>query len=254
MANPVVYAPSMLPLSLCDYIGEPACVIFFSGCNLQCGYCQNWQLRERSEEHAIPVKRLVENIRGNPLINACKVTGGEPLLQFDALRALGESVRALGLKFGIDTNGTLPNQLESLLPCLDLVSLDVKTALNEAEYRRMTGSAEPCVKAVKRSLEVLLHSNTYADIRMVVVPGLNDSEHIIKSVANSLVAAGYTDRALRGKASFTLVEFVPDNVVLEPMKARGNTPASQLTHLAQMAALENMRITHRAVGFFQKVQ
>jgi pyruvate formate lyase activating enzyme len=195
-----VYAPEVVPLSLCDYIGEPACVVFFSGCNNACGYCQNSRLMKASEEHLVDLDVIEDSIRRNKLISACKVTGGEPLLQPDALEELGRFVKSLDLKFGVDTNGTLPKPLKDLLPLLDLVSIDVKTSLNEEAYSRITGIPNPCVGEVGESLSAVLSSDAYCDVRMVVIPGVNDSEDVIRSVAGSLKSLGYEEKASKGKA------------------------------------------------------
>jgi pyruvate formate lyase activating enzyme len=248
-----VFAPEILPLSLCDYLGEPACLIFFSGCNYDCGYCQNWRLKARSKEHLVDIDKIKESIRKNRLITACKVTGGEPLLQLEALSELGKFVKSLGLKFGIDTNGSLPDSLKVLIPTLDLVSIDIKTALNEGGYRKITGVGKPCVDAVRRSLEIVMSSNAYADVRMVVIPGYNDSKEVVLSVAGSLRPLGYEEKARRGMASLTLVEFVPENAKPEEFRRLKNPSAEDLRSLALASGLPNVRITHRTAGFYKEV-
>jgi len=261
-----VYAPEMLSLSLCDYAGEPSCVVFFSGCNYGCGYCYNWRLKRQGEAHLVELDAIKERIRGNKLISACKVTGGEPLLQDDALRELGLFIRTLGLKFGIDTNGSLPGPLRSVLPLLDLVSLDIKTALDETSYRKVIGEpiaanvvkqdagGKECVESVKESLAILLSSDVYADLRMVIIPGYNDSDEVMHSVSDALREAGYEKKASLGKASFTLVEFIPEEAWLEEFKQLKNTTVESLRSLALASGLENIRITHRAAGFCKKVK
>ena len=243
-----VYAPEIIPLSLCDYPGEPSCVIFFSGCNFDCGYCQNWRLKLHSEAHLIDLEILKECLRKNRLVGACKVTGGEPLLQAGALKELGLFAKSLGLKFGIDTNGSLPGALEDLLPILDLVSLDIKTALRDEEYTRITGSPDSCTKAVNESLKMLLASGAYADLRMVIVPGFNDSESVILSVAESLRKAGYAEKAVQGKASLTFAEFVAENAGAEGLRHLKNPSAEDLRRLARTSRLERVRILHGATG------
>jgi len=248
-----VFAQEILPLSLCDYLGEPACVIFFSGCNYDCGYCQNWRLKVRSKEHLVDLDKIKESIRKNKLITACKVTGGEPLLQPEALSELGRYSKSLGLKFGIDTNGSLPEPLKLLLPILDLVSIDIKTTLNEEKYRKITGAAKPCIDTVRKSLDMVMSSDAYTDVRMVIIPGHNDSKEVVFSVAESLRSLGYEEKARRGMASFTLVEFVPENAYSEKFQELKNPSVESLRSLALASNLPNVRITHRAAGFYLEV-
>lgn len=249
-----VFAPEILPLSLCDYLGEPACVIFFSGCNYDCGYCQNWRLKVMSKEHLVDIEKIKDSIMKNRLITACKVTGGEPLLQLEALSELGSYVKSRGLKFGIDTNGSLPDSLKVLLPTLDLVSIDIKTTLNEDEYRKITGVGQPCVDAIRRSLEMAISSNAYTDARMVIIPGYNDSVEDVRSVSGSLRSLGFEAKARRGMASLTLVEFVPENAHSEEFRGLKNPSAENLRSLALASGLPNVRITHRTAGFYVKIE
>lgn len=53
------------------------------------------------------------------------ITGGEPLLHFEVLQQWLPELRKL-LPIYLETNGTLPDQLEPLLPQLDWVSMDIK--------------------------------------------------------------------------------------------------------------------------------
>jgi pyruvate formate lyase activating enzyme len=245
-----VYAPEMVPLSLSDYRGEPACVIFFSGCNYDCGYCHNWALQEKKEEHLVEVGRLKEEIRKNALITACKISGGEPLLQPEALMELGRFAKSLGLKFAIDTNGTFPKELARIIDLLDLVSLDIKTALVEAEYTKISGVEKACVEEVKASLRLVLSSKAYADLRMVVIPGWNDGEAVVSSMVASLRNAGYAEKASKGEASLTLMEFVPDHARLEALRKTANTPVDTLKRVASQMRLPRVYITHRVLGSF----
>jgi pyruvate formate lyase activating enzyme len=248
-----LFAPEILSLSLCDYLGEPACVIFFSGCNYDCGYCQNWRLKVRSRKHLVDINKIKNSIMKNRLITACKVTGGEPLLQLEALSELGRYVKSMGLKFGIDTNGSLPDSLKVMLPTLDLVSIDVKTALNEDEYRKITGTGRSCVDAVRRSLEMAISSKAYTDARIVIIPGYNDSKEVVRSVAESLRSFGYEEKARRSMASLTLVEFVPENAYSEEFRALKNPSVENLRSLALESGLPNVKISHRIAGFCVEV-
>lgn len=253
------HVPDMLSLSLVDYIGEPACLLFFSGCNLRCPYCQNWKLREAREEDLVSLEEVLSAIQGNFLVTACKVTGGEPLLQVDALIELGKRIKTRGLKFGVDTNGTLPEGLGRLLPYLDLVSIDVKAPLNSVDYAEVTGTtpseAYHIVESVRRSLSMLFDARgVYVDARTVIIPGLNDSIDKLNSVAEGLKGVGYLSKAKLGEASYTLMEFVSENAYSDEFKARGSTRADTLLELARLLDLPNVHVTHRALGFFIKVK
>ncbi|MEN3051459.1 MAG: radical SAM protein [Candidatus Methanosuratincola petrocarbonis] len=248
------YAPEIMPLSLCDFPGEPAIVIFFSGCNYRCGYCQNWKIREQDRSHLTRIDRIEQVLEGGKLISACKVTGGEPLLQPEALMRIAKKARSLGYKFGIDTNGTLPERLREMLPLLDLVSIDIKTALNDLEYRKVAGVDRPMVDRVVESIRIALASSAFVDLRMVVIPGVNDSLEVIRSIGQDLSRMGYGDKASAGGASFTLVEFVPENAGSREYSMIRNPSVEELARLAKAVGLRNVRVSHRALGYCVSVE
>jgi len=253
MARKSAYIGEMLSLSLSDYLGEPACVVFFAGCNFNCGYCQNWRLKKRSEEHLTDIERVKKEIKENKLVTACKVTGGEPLLQLDALEEIGRFAKSLGLRFGLDTNGSLPEALARALPLLDLISIDIKAELNEESYRKVTGLQSPPISAIIRSIDIAMRSDAYVELRMVVIPGYNDNISTIKSISKTLMDLGYEDKASRGMACFNLIEFVPENAFDEDFRKIGSPHVSLLRSLAIASRLKNARVTHRALGIRQLV-
>ena len=54
------------------------------------------------------------------------MTGGEPLCQADFLRDLLPDIRALGHKIYLETNGTLPQELEKIIDDIDIIAMDIK--------------------------------------------------------------------------------------------------------------------------------
>ncbi|MDH5806860.1 MAG: anaerobic ribonucleoside-triphosphate reductase activating protein [Candidatus Methanomethylicaceae archaeon] len=244
----IAYVAEIIPLSFSDYPKEPCCVIFFSGCNFDCGYCQNWKLKKQLKEHIIEIEKIKEIISKNNLINACKISGGEPLLQFEALIEIGKFVKSLGLKFGIDTNGSLPNVLEKVIPLLDLISIDIKAPLNKEKYSRIIGLNNPPISSIIKSLEIAIKSNAYLDIRIVIIPGYNDSIEDIKSITKTLIDLGYEEKESKGKASFTLMEFVPENAHKDEFKKIMAPSIQKLLSLASSSGLKNVKIYHRGLS------
>ncbi|MCS7098327.1 MAG: anaerobic ribonucleoside-triphosphate reductase activating protein [Candidatus Methanomethyliaceae archaeon] len=240
----IAYIAEIIPISFSDYPKEPCCVIFFSGCNFDCGYCQNWKIKKQSEEHAIDIEKIKEIISKNNLITACKISGGEPLLQLEALLEIGNFVKSLGLKFGIDTNGSMPNALKKAISLLDLISIDIKAPLKMERYAKITGLSNPPLSSIIESLKIAIQSNAYLDVRIVVIPGFNDSIEDVKSIVKVLKELGYENRS--SKSSFTLMEFVPENAHREEFRKLSNTSLKNLMDLASSIELSNVKIYHRA--------
>ena len=85
------------------WTGTPMVFIRFSGCNLQCPFCDT--------DHSGSVEMAVEDIVAESLRigNGCGrvcVTGGEPSLQLDAV--LVEALHDAGFRVHAETNGTRP--------------------------------------------------------------------------------------------------------------------------------------------------
>jgi 7-carboxy-7-deazaguanine synthase len=100
--------------------GAPCLFIRCAGCNLRCRWCDTeYALSGGTEMNAGAILKEVERI--NPR-NVC-ITGGEPLLQADALIPLLAGLSDKGIAVEIETNGTLDF---SCLQPFATVCMDVK--------------------------------------------------------------------------------------------------------------------------------
>ncbi|MFC1494652.1 anaerobic ribonucleoside-triphosphate reductase activating protein [Thermodesulfobacteriota bacterium] len=117
--------------SLIDYPGKLSCVIFLSGCNFYCPYCQNPSLVRKSDECQITIKskalyEFFESRRA--FLDGVVITGGEPTLQKN-LAKLCEIIKGFGYSIKLDTNGSRPKDLKFLLKhgLVDYIAMDIKT-------------------------------------------------------------------------------------------------------------------------------
>ena len=105
-------------------IGERQIFVRFAGCNLNCNYCDtNDSKSEKSGTLMTPDEVTAEiNKLITPDCMTISFTGGEPSLypQF-----ISEVAKNFNLKIMLETNGTLPENIESIEK-LDIVSLDIK--------------------------------------------------------------------------------------------------------------------------------
>jgi 7-carboxy-7-deazaguanine synthase len=84
--------------------GRPCLFIRLAGCNLDCSWCDTKE--SRSGGISMSMDTVLEQIwRVNPTY-VC-ITGGEPLLQADALELLLASLHRRGTEIDIETNGTI---------------------------------------------------------------------------------------------------------------------------------------------------
>lgn len=106
------------------YIGYRQLFIRFCGCNLLCDYCDT----EFDQGDEYPLDELVKKVKTYNLkpLHSVSLTGGEPLVQYEFLKEFLPELKNLGLKIYLETNGTMPKALESVIDYVDIVSMDFK--------------------------------------------------------------------------------------------------------------------------------
>ncbi len=123
-------------------MGVPQVFIRLCGCNLRCSYCDTPEAREKTEQcrvygwegdsralvnplEAREVLRLVSSI-WSPYMHSVSLTGGEPLLQAEELALLLPLLKEEGMPVYLETNGTLWEALQTVLPWVDFIAMDIK--------------------------------------------------------------------------------------------------------------------------------
>jgi len=105
------------------YLGDRQLFIRFFGCNLNCRFCDTKldHFMEYEPQELLEEIKLYKNG-----INCITFTGGEPLLQKDFLREIMKDTSKRGYKNYLETNGTLPGELENVIDFADTVAMDIK--------------------------------------------------------------------------------------------------------------------------------
>lgn len=115
--------------TLLDYPNRVACTIFLGGCNLRCPFCHNKDIvlvSDCIETYSQDEIFSFLKKRSGILTGVC-ITGGEPTLHSD-LPDLIAAIRQLGYKVKLDTNGSNPAMLASLIAdgLIDYCAMDIK--------------------------------------------------------------------------------------------------------------------------------
>ena len=102
-------------LTLLDYPGHVACTVFLKGCNFCCPFCYNTSLIDEEALNPILENDFFDFLKTRKkVLDGVAITGGEPLLQKD-IKEFIIKIRALGYKIKLDTNGSYPEVLQSLI-------------------------------------------------------------------------------------------------------------------------------------------
>lgn len=168
-------------LTLLDYPGKVACLVFTKGCNLRCPFCHNASLVTHTQDAGDVTQEEIfsylEKRKG--LLDGVCITGGEPLLQ-QGIEEFIESIKALGYSVKLDTNGCFPDKLRELLSkkLLDYVAMDIKNS--KEKYSLTTGIDNFDISNVEQSLQALKESGVEYELRTTVVNELHTAEDFEK--------------------------------------------------------------------------
>lgn len=175
------------------YVGVRQIFLRLPHCNLACPFCDtDFRLADFLHYESVPGSKAFEQIR-NPLAaeqlleilqrfdfskhHSISITGGEPLLWSKELKVFLPMLQERGLKVYLETNGTLPNKLEEVLPWVDFVSMDIKLSFNgqsfwneHQEFLRKSLAKEVFVKIVVDDLSLLADMERARDLIFNVAP------------------------------------------------------------------------------------
>jgi pyruvate formate lyase activating enzyme len=212
--------------SLIEYPGKISTVLFTGGCNFRCPFCYNGELVLHQEKLPAVTEEEVFSLlaKRKGLYQAVIVTGGEPTLD-EGLPAFLKKVKALGLLSGLETNGTNPAMLRTLLKekLLDFIAMDVKAPLTREKYAAATGTDGKLVEKVLESVQVLKKSGIDYELRTTILPSLHTREDVI------LMA-----QQLKGAKKYVLQQFRPEKDMIDKKSAgKGSYPDIFLSELCK---------------------
>lgn len=156
-------------LTLVDFPGKVAATVFVQGCNFRCGYCHNPELvLKRLFQGYIPQEEVLNYLYDRrEKLQGVVITGGEPTLQ-KGLSCFIVRIKEMGFKVKIDTNGSHPEVLLSLLELnlIDYIAMDVKSSL--ARYALVTGTLCDTTK-IQESINLIIKSGIPYQLRTTLV-------------------------------------------------------------------------------------
>ncbi len=162
-------------MTLLDYPGKVACTVFLGGCDFRCPFCHNFELVDGS---APPVMEDAEFFsfleKRHGLLDGVAVTGGEPCLRPELPSFLGR-IREMGYAVKLDTNGTSPERLRSLVlgGLVQYVAMDIKNS--PGKYALTAGVPDAGLERINRSIAFLRQGHVDYEFRTTVVDELHDA-------------------------------------------------------------------------------
>jgi len=176
------------------HVGATTLFVRLGGCDLRCGWCDSpgtWlrakECRIETRSGSAEFRRVPNPVDLQTVLEALaqlevgpghfvSLTGGEPLLQAEAVRAVATALRARGPHILLETHGLLDRALERVVDVVDRVSMDWKFA---SDVRRASdprsGAVERFDAAHARFLSVA-RAAPAVDVKLVVTCATTDAE------------------------------------------------------------------------------
>jgi pyruvate formate lyase activating enzyme len=170
------------------YPGALAYSFGMLGCDLHCGYCQNWVTSQALRDPraiAPPRDWTPEALVADAVRQGARLlvsTYNEPLITVEWAVAVFAEARRQGLVTGFVSNGNgTPRVLEFLRPHIDVYKVDLKS-FDDRHYRELGGRLEPILETV----QWLHRAGVWVEIVTLLVPGFNDGEHELRQLTTFL--------------------------------------------------------------------
>jgi len=163
--------------------GTVAFSLATAGCNVNCKFCQNWEISQSRPEEIpaqyAPPQHIAELARQSncPTI---AYTYSEPVVWAEYLMDCADAGHAAGVRSIVVSNGYMQEEaLRTAYGKMDAVKIDLKS-FTESYYRQVvTGQLKP----VLETLVTLRKMGKWTEIVFLVLPTLNDSDAEFRSLA-----------------------------------------------------------------------
>jgi len=179
--------------------------IFFKGCPLRCWWCHNPESQETGIEQVNvqrtldgrifeskksvgrwqPAGEVINEIAKDEIFyresgGGVTFSGGEPLMQPDALRELLMMCKEKGYHTAIDTSGhSEPSALKKVINLADLWLFDLKL-MNDLSHIEFTGVSN---ELALKNLEMLARQGKEIIVRLPLIPGVTDEKDNLEKIS-----------------------------------------------------------------------
>ncbi|MCK9462875.1 MAG: AmmeMemoRadiSam system radical SAM enzyme [Proteobacteria bacterium] len=157
------------------------------GCNLECRFCQNWEISQASPEEVpsddVPPAQIVRHAQrlGSRSI---AFTYSEPTVYNEYVRDVCDAAAGTGIGRVVISNGYIQAQpLKELLPKIDAIKIDFK-AFSESFYSDVCGAH---LRPVLDTLVRIREAGKWLELVMLTIPTLNDDPAEVKAMCRWIV-------------------------------------------------------------------
>ncbi len=168
--------------------GTLAFSIATAGCNVNCKFCQNWNISQWRPEQIhtdfAPPQRIVAIARQSKCPTIA-YTYGEPVVFAEYLMDTADAGHEAGIRSIVVSNGYIQQDaLKQAYGKMDAVKIDLKSFSESFYAKVVTGQLKP----VLDTLVTLRAMGKWTEIVYLVVPSLNDSDAELRALAQWIKA------------------------------------------------------------------
>ena len=179
-------------MTLLDYKGKAACILFSPSCNYSCGYCYNGPLW-RNETEIISKEDIIDYlIKRKNILDAVVFSGGECTIHRKYLLESAKWCKDNGYLVKIDTNGSNPILIKEMVEdgLIDYIALDYKYPDLPNEYLKFHHNSM-LRWHFEETLDFLINeANIPFETRTTIHPDITD-EHKANLILKELKKFGY---------------------------------------------------------------
>ncbi len=168
--------------------GSLAVTFGMLGCDFHCAYCQNWVTSQalRDPKAVAPSQKvrpidlviLGKRYQAKVIVSSYN----EPLITSEWAVKIFKEAKKEGFTTGYVSNGNAtPEVLDYIRPHTDLYKIDLKS-FTDKNYRKLGG----VLQHVLDSIEMVYEKGFWLEIVSLLIPGFNDSNDELKSMAKFL--------------------------------------------------------------------
>ena len=154
--------------------GTPAFSLATAGCNVECKFCQNWEISqvrpEQIRSYDLPPKKVVDHAR-NYGCASIAYTYSEPVIFEEYMYDCAAEGRKRDVRSVMISNGYINSEpMDELCNVLDAVKIDLKAFTQKFYTDLVMGELQP----VLDTLVLLKKRNMWTEIVYLVIPTKND--------------------------------------------------------------------------------
>ena len=226
-------------VSLLDWDGKIASILFLPGCNFRCPFCHSPSLvTGHNELEDIPFEIIQEYLKKRrDWVDAVVITGGEPTIHEDIFELI-YALKALSYSVKLDSNGTNPEALREIIKqrLIDYFAIDIKAPFTNgcSQYNKAAG-VNVDIESIAESVKLVISSGIDHEFRTTAVPGIIGRSQIMEIA-----------RSLNGAKKYCIQQFVTRET-LDPSYL--NIKPYQKEELERLALLAGEHLNNVKVRF-----